>query len=333
MFFRVSIGLLFLLVGSSAFAQSISAEDTPPGTATTLEEVLVTGEQPGPGLWRVSKGDHSLWILGTHSPLPKKMSWRSTEVETVIADSQEILTGGSVGADIGFFKTLTLLPSLIGVRNNPDGAKLREVIPPDLYARWIVLKQKYIGRDNDSEKWRPIFAAQELYSKAIEKSGLVNGGITWPVVEKAAKKHKLKITRPRIEVKIESPRAAIKEFKKGELADLDCFAKTIERLETDLDAMRARANAWARGDVAALRRLTYVDQSSACIEAIMNAQVVQERGYQELPARVAKEWMTAAEAALEKNRSTFGVLPITELLKPDGYLAALRAKGYAIEEP
>ena len=43
--------------------------------------ILVTGQQPGPGLWKVthpSAGhDHVLWILGSYGPLPRKMQWRS----------------------------------------------------------------------------------------------------------------------------------------------------------------------------------------------------------------------------------------------------------------
>lgn len=318
-------------------ALAVFADDEERGAATTLDAVLVTGEQPGPSLWKVSKqtpdGEHVLWILGSHGPLPKRMTWKSTAVEEVIAESQEYLTGGSVNADIGFFKGLALLPSLVGVRNNPDKKKLAEVVPPDLYVRWTALKDTYIGRDNEAEKWRPIFAAQELYSKAIDKSGLESRGRITPVVQKLAKKHKLKITTPTIEVEIDKPRAAIKEFKKSQLDDVECFAKTIERLETDLDVMRARANAWARGDVKALRAMTHVDQIGACIAAVMNSQLVQERGYQDMPERMAEAWVAAAERALANNKSTFAVLSIDEIFKPDGYVARLRAKGYLVDEP
>jgi uncharacterized protein YbaP (TraB family) len=324
--------LVSLLSVGIAHAQS-TEEATVHDAPAPLEEVLVTGEQPGPGLWRIEKGDHTLWVLGTQSPLPKKMTWRSDEVDKVIANSQELLTNPSVDADVGFFTGLTLLPSLIGVRNNPNGAKLQDVVPPDLYARWKVLKEKYIGRDNDPEKWRPIFAAQELYSKAIDKSGLSSSNFVWNAVEKTAKKNKLKITTPTIKLKIEKPRAVIKEFKKSQLDDTDCFAKTIERLETDLDVMRARANAWSRGDLAALRKMTHVDQVGACISAVMNAQLVQERGYQTLPGRLADAWVEAADAALTSNRSTFAVLSIDEIVKADGLVARFRGKGYTVEEP
>ena len=77
-----------------------------------------------------------------------------------------------------------------------------------------------------------------------------------PVVEDAAKEYKKKIIRPKIEVKIEKPKAAIKEFSKSSLADIECFAKTMDRLETDLSAMIDRGNNWAVGDVAALKKLS-----------------------------------------------------------------------------
>ena len=325
-----------VLSTSTAFAQSNPATpgDESANTApTVLDEVLVTGEQPGPGLWKISSGDHVMWVLGTYGPLPKKMTWRSQEVETAVAASQELLLPGTVDADIGFFKGLTLLPSLIGVRNSPNDQKLKDILSPELYARWSSLKEKYIGRSNGVEKWRPIFAAFELYSKALDKAGLESSNDVRKVVEKVAKKNKVKIVTPTVELDIEKPRAAIKEFKKSSLDDVKCFAKTIERLETDLDLMRARANAWSVGNVAALRQMTHVDQATACIEAVMNTQIVQERGWQDVPVRVAEVWLTAAEDALAKNTSTFAVLSIDEILRSDGYVAKLRAHGYAVEEP
>jgi hypothetical protein len=328
------------VLASSSVAR---AADAPGGTAPApiesapIEEVLVTGQQPGPGLWKVTRpsagDDHVLWILGTYGPLPRKMRWRSTELEAVLAESQELIGPVAMRAKVGPLGGVTLLPSLIGVRRNPNDQRLQEVVPAELYARWLPLKQRYIGRDNDVEKWRPIFAAWELYEKALRSSGFESYGVIWPSVEKLARKAKVKITEPEVTVKVEKPRAAIKDFKQTRLDDVECFARTIARLESDLEVMKVRANAWATGDVARLRELAPVDNASACIAVVMNAQLMQDRGYTDWPARRAAAWLSAVERAMAENGSTVTVLSIDEIMKPDGYVSRLRAAGYRVEDP
>lgn len=334
------IACMMVVAGGLVPALDVLAQtaETPSDRAEApIEEVLVTGEQPGPGLWQVRRADdpegHVLWILGSYAPLPKKMKWRSKELDGVIAASQELIAPPSVDAKVGALGGITLLPSLIGVRNNPDGRKLSEVVPPDLYARWLPLKERYLGRDGDVERWRPIFAAQKLYFAALKESGLQPYGAIWPVVEKRAKKARLPITEPKVKVKFDKPREAIREFKQAPLSDLECFAKTIERLESDLDLMRVRANAWATGDVATLRRLAPVDQASACIAVVMDSSLVQERGLADLPERTTEAWLEAADEALARNSSTLAVLSLERILAPGGFLARLKARGYVVQDP
>jgi hypothetical protein len=49
--------------------------------------------------------------------------------------------------------------------------------------------------------------------------------------------------------------------------------------------------------------------------------------------QLADRWLTAAEDALTRNQTTFAVLPIIDLLKPDGPLAKLRQAGNTIADP
>jgi len=339
------IATLLLCFTSVAAAQSSAAAQVAPpapsnaSTAlpaiTDMDVMVVSGMQPGPGMWRVSKGDHVLWVMGTLSPVPKKMVWNSRDVEATIAASQLVMKspGASVDSDLGVFRSALLIPSLFKARKNPDGATLKDVLPPDLYARWQVLKLKYIGRDAGIEKWRPIFAANELYEAAVKKSGLARSGIVSPVVDKAAKRHDVKIVSPIVRLTVEDPKKAIKEFSGAALGDVECFRKTLDRLETDLTGMTLRANAWAIGDIEALRALPYDDNNRACIRAMLEASVAQKRGLDTLPQKIEAEWLATAETALRNNTSTFALLPISELLKPDGYLAKLQAKGYEVQAP
>lgn len=319
---------------SPAFAQSAAA----PAVDTAIRDVdavVVSGVQPGPGMWKVSKGDHVMWVLGTLSPLPKKMEWESRDVENVIAQAQEVIWGPSltVGYNVGFFQGLVLAPKALGARKNPDDAKLQDVVSPDLYARWLVLKKKYMGRDNGVEKWRPMFAAMELYEEAIDDSGLAKGRVVYPVLARTIKAHKVKQTSPTVKIVIQDPKAALNEFRASRLDDLDCFSKTLRRLESDLDAMRDRANAWAVGDIQALRRLPYSDQNEACMKAAMQAGAARKRGMSDFEADLEKQWFVAAEKAMASNAVTFSTLSMRELLKPDGYMAKLQAKGYTVEAP
>ena len=333
---RRAIGLSALFViATQASAQSAS----PPASAPLppirdLAPLVVSGIQPGPGLWKVRKGDHTMWVLGTVSPLPRRMEWESREVEQVIAQSQELIEPPGVRLDtnLGFFGQLALAPKAFGARKNPDGQTLQEVVPPQMYARWLVLKRKYMGSNAGVENYRPILAAMELYKDAIEDVGLRQGGVVWPVVKGIAKRHDVPRTKTTVTVMIEDPKVALKEFRSSRLDDLDCFAKTLERLESDLGTMRERANAWAVGDLDALKALPYTDQNEACIRAAAESDVLRKRTG-DIEGQIAARWLGAAEAALAKNQTTFAVLPMRELTRPDGFLARLKAKGYVVEEP
>lgn len=305
------------------------------GPISDMDAVVVSGVQPGPGMWKVSKGDHVMWVLGTQSPLPKKMEWVSREVEQAVAQSQEVIWAPWFGVHVkaGVFQAITLMPKLLGVRKNPGGATLQEVVPAEMYARWRLLKADYIGGDRGIENWRPIFAAMELWDEAIDDSGLTQKGAVGAVISRIAKQHKLKQTRLSSILVVKDAKAALNEFRASKLDDLDCFGKTMLRLETDLIAMKARANAWAIGDIEALRGLPYTDQSAACERAAMQAGVVQKRLDRDLDAELERKWFDAAEKALANNIATFALLPMAELLKADGYLAKLQAKGYVVEAP
>ena len=57
------------------------------------------------------QGEHVLYILGTQSPLPKNITWRSDEVAQVLQVADQVLgaPGVRVDADIGFFRSMLLL--------------------------------------------------------------------------------------------------------------------------------------------------------------------------------------------------------------------------------
>ena len=307
----------------------------PGGQVEELEPIVVSGVQPGPGLWEVRRDGHVLWVLGVLSPVPKDIEWQTAEVAQRIGESRQVLDMPSAvfDADVGFFGRIALAPTLVGARNNPGRRKLAEVVPQAQYARWSTLKQKYIGRSGKVEKWRPLFAAMELYKDAIESLGLRSSRGIVRTVRGLAEGAGVEVVPVRLEIDIEDPKAAIRQFKKSTLADLECFGMTLDRIEDDLGLMARRANAWASGDLDALRRMPYRDQMRSCMDAALSAEVLRERGIGDLDERVERIWLDAAKAALARNDSSFAMLPMDRVLAPDGFLAALVAQGYTVLAP
>ena len=129
------------------------------------------------------------------------------------------------------------------MRERLSGCQLADVLPPELYARWTALKQKYIGRDAGVEKFRPMFAAQELYKRALDKSNLGSSDAVWDQVKKFAKQNKVPVLPVQVSVEVDDPKGLIKQFETTPReADVACLRTTIERIETDLPGMQQRAN-------------------------------------------------------------------------------------------
>jgi hypothetical protein len=262
------------------------------------------------------------------------MQWQAREVQQTLAQAQQVLDEPSINmhADIGFFGKLALLPSLIGVRNNPDGRKLQDLMPAAEYARWLALKAKYIGHDNGVEKQRPIFAAIALYLAAIKQAGLTDKAID-PVIKSALKQHGLKSTPVAFVIEVDSPRALVKDFKHEPMEDLDCFGKTLDHLESDVGAMRERANAWSMGDLDRLRELPMGAQFDACKAAVTESGIARKLGIADLEQKMETTWLAAAGKALDANQVTFALLPVSHLLGAENYLAKLKARGYRVDLP
>lgn len=315
-------------LGLGASRPGVAASAPASDAGEPVQEVEVTGVRPGPNLWRVSRGGHVLWLLGTLDPLPKHMVWRSREVERVIAQAEEVLPSyPDVSASIGPISLIRLYLQYRRTQRIPEKGNLRESLPPALYARFSALKIRYDARDRRIEEMRPMFAALRLYERAIDASDLTSRNDIEREVIELARKHGVSVRRTAVH--LSDPRELLTEV--GEIppaAQIACLDATVTRLEDDLGAMRARARAWALGDVETLRRLPYPAQRAVCTSTVTNSPRIKL-----LMARAASAWEAGLEDALARNRTTLATKPIYDLIGPDGTLATLRAKGYTVEGP
>jgi uncharacterized protein YbaP (TraB family) len=305
------------------------------------EEVVVTGEQPGPQLWRATRDGRTLWILGTVSEKPADITWHAKQVAAVLDDTQLVIDQQLQGTTwpanleikldtISPFKKMSMGRKLSELRNEHAPPPLRDVLPAPLYERFARLKRKYLPEHTRIESQRPRIAASTLYSAAVAANGLTTQALIHETVHRLARKRRVKVTEITLEIEVdpETLLAINKEFNQIPLAaELACLEDTIERIETDLPSVTARANAWAVGDVNALRELPFLTRES-CDTVRFGAP-----RWSELHSRLENHWLDSIEAAVTKNSSTLVLLDMSELLQPDGLLAALISRGFSVEGP
>ena len=328
---RTYLGLLGAVAlaacsNGAAYAQS--------AVVPTLAPVVVTGVLPGPALWKVSKGNHVMWVLGLASPLPKNMQWKSAEVESRIASSQAVLKLPSleIGVRTSFYRS-SMMPSARELETNPNQQTLQDVLTQALYQHWRVLKARYLGDDDRVERMRPIVAGRELYEAALGHAGLVDDDGLEKIVYRAAVHDGIASVNTSYQLLLKDPREAVRSLSNASMNDQYCLSQVLDALDHGLVQATVRANAWATGDIGALRSILSQVQQDSCLSTLDGSQFAMALGINDIESRVRKSWIDSAEQAIDKNKQTFAVLPIHELLAPDGYLGALQANGYAVQAP
>jgi flavin-binding protein dodecin len=349
--FRAAALLLAMFAQASTFAQSPAADAAEP-----LDEVVVTGRFPGPPLWKVSKDGHALWILPLIDLYPKKMEWESARVEKLIGESQEFIIRPGVANGVATANPL-LLPRALRLYNLmvhlPDEKTLADVLPPDLYRRFSILKARNFPRNSGIERQTVSAATSSMQQEILEQENLgpMRMDISrWLKGNKTILRTDTTVGRVHgITAKeLKALTAAMKEvvatpaYAKAEVA---CFEVILAYFEKDLEPVKRRANAWAKGRVDDLvdpaplygELRDCMDPFSASTDLPAMQKLVKDYPGLASPDLVdmrkqsRQKWLDAAENALSRNATTFSMLAVNDIVDKAGLVAQLEAKGYKVE--
>jgi uncharacterized protein YbaP (TraB family) len=307
--------------------------------ATEALDAIEVQDQPGPKMWRVSKDDHELWIIGTVTPTPVSLKWNSRQVQAAVRESDEVLAPVGYGVHLGVrnaFTVMRYLPQLMKLRDNSDGALLRNLLPADQYERYAKLHLAAYGKPlDDEEKWRPMFIADDLYAKSLKSMALSGGDIMWPRLNALAGEAKVHVNRHTFTTKMENadPKQLLTEFRNyPRQSEIDCLIATMDYIEKQLPLVDNRAHAWAIGDPAVLQADLAWTTHETCTGTAINASSLHGR-IEALTEQGREYWRGMASYALLNKKSTVTALPIRVLLGPDSLLDYLRNSGYLVETP
>jgi hypothetical protein len=353
--FRAAVMLLAALGPISAFPQSVDSE-----RLETLDEVVVVGRFPGPPLWKVSREGHALWILPLVDMYPKMMEWDSQRVEKLIGESQEYILEPDIYHGIYTSNPLHL-GLLRGLYNAhallPGTTTLADGLPPELHLRFKAVQSRHLPGDSSIEKMS-VGAAPDVMQREILARENLSRSLPQikEKIDKALKTNKrIRRTTTRVSDRhkvtskeLKALTATIRKVSAApeyEAAQVICFERVLAHFEKDLDPVKRRANAWARGQVDDLVNPTpiysvhtpcldpfaAVEQLPAMQKLVADHPGLAPPDLEELRQKSRQKWLSAAENALSRNTTTFAVLPVNEVLDPDGLVAQLEARGYSVE--
>jgi uncharacterized protein YbaP (TraB family) len=314
--------LTLALVAAGLLAGSCPAlrADAP---GSQLEEITVTGERTGPGLWHVHKGAAQLWVLGSISPLPRGITWKATQVDQVLATTREVLVPKPI--EVGIVRILWLLLTERSVLMVHGGKRLKDVMPAALYQRFSIQRAKYSGDGDKWERYRPLVASAFLERDAFHSVGLSARLDLGAAVRVLAKNHGVRVD----EVKI----AGVGEFldalkTMAPATENACVDASLVTIEKGLPQLIDRARAWATGDVERIQNNPEPPEVDACLEALDSGAAAGD-----LVGRVRRAWLDAMDHALESGGVTLAVVNMDLLLGKGGLLETLKSQGYEVEAP
>jgi uncharacterized protein YbaP (TraB family) len=316
----LATALLTIAAAAAGFWMEAAAADE---TAAKVEEIVVTGERAGPGLWHVYKGSAQLWIFASISPLPKDMTWRSKQLEAILDGTDQLLVAKPF--EIGVARALWLLVTQRELLMAGHGKRLKDVMPADLHERFAVQRARFTKDADKWEKYRPIIAAAFLQEDALHAVGLSTRLDLTDEVRSLARKHRVHVEEFKI-AGLHDVLDALKTLPRA--TEQKCVAASLATIETGMPRLIERAQAWATGDVQRIQSLPESGEVAEC-----RAAITVDPGAGDLLALLRQTWLENMERHLQAGGVTLAVVSMDMLLESGGFLDELRAHGYTIDAP
>ena len=330
---RRLIVLGFSLIAFSALAQTAPVP-APASTAAdpavrTLDHVEVSVKSPP--MWRLTKGDRQILVLGTQYPLPQTMPFFPRTIQREVAAAQAVVRAPGVYADdnVSIFRGLMLWNSVRKAKQNEGGKSLQQVLPAPLYAQWATVRDRYLPGRRDVESMRPMYAAYELYKEAVERVQVRPDDPVMDVVGATAKASGVPIIDSRVIIPVAATKATARAFDVPVAPDIQCLQMAVERVDPFVGQMSDAANAWSVGDMPAYRAaIARYEPLPACWARLTNEAFARMAGINDPYGRVDATWLATLHKTLQTHSRVFTMLPARDMVRGTGLAQALAAEGW-----
>jgi uncharacterized protein YbaP (TraB family) len=262
-------------------------------------------------IWKASRGPSVVYLVGSVHLLSKDYYPLSPTLDKAFKETDLLVEELHLGQMAQIESQMTIL--MRGML--PSGQTLDKVVSPATFAL-VSERVKSLGLPIEPlSRFKPWALALTLLGLEWQAAGFdAELGLDKHFYDQAVAAGK--------EVQgLETIEFQISRFDEMSAEEQDrMLASTLRELETEKASVTTLADAWKAGD-------------ASTVEKIVLQELRKEPGmYQRLLVDRNKDWMPKIEALFSRKGRSFVVVGAAHLVGPDGLLALLRAKGYAIEQ-
>jgi len=309
-----TVALTLLLVSSPLGAAAQTVSDW-----AEIESVEVR-ERPGPALWHLTRGDSEVWLLGMAGAMPKELDWNKQYLSELLDGARAILMPPK--ADIALTDIAWFLIWHGSELSLPRGQTLEQSLPANLRARFVAVRDTV---SDDAEDYRtdiPIRAALRLQQDLREKTDL---SFREPrnTIENLATRKRIPNTPVTNFAAMDAVREVLKLTPAQQHA---CLAQALEDVSWARGHADTAARAWAVGDIKTVKAHYSEWRLGNCVMGAVQK-------FSDIDGRNIAEYVSAIDAALDRPGKTIVLIYMGPLLRKNGVLERLQARGIAIEAP
>ncbi len=317
-------GLLLTVVSlaiaaAGARAQEVAAQ--PSDTSAVVEELVIEGRPLGPALWKVKRGEAELIVLGGLAPLPHQLKWTSPRLERALGVAVLLLVPPQGRPQLSDLPGMTLRVASL---RQGLGQKLEPNLSPDLRARFVQARERLGMGPGRYDHWKPAIAGFMLLADFRDHEGLSTGkpATTVQRMVKTQHGHRLKI-EPMADIHLG---AMVKSAASLTPAQHEaCLSAALNDIEAETARARTAAQAWAVGDLATVRANASADLLDRCLLQLPSLTNLLEQD--------TAQSVMSLDRALSHGGTTVAIIDLRLLLRANGVLDRLKAKGAEISVP
>lgn len=273
----------------------------PAPTSITITDVC-------PPMWRLNRGETTLWVMPTLTAVPGKLKWNPACFKRRVKGAKFVLIESP--------------PESVPSENQflPKGQYLQDMVTPASYERLKAVGRKLNVPMSQLKETKPVWAGMAMVGAAYQKAGL-----HWEFYPSDLPGVIRGSGVPIKAVQLYTGGSALRNVR-NQLTGADaeaCMLSDLNRAEWDVEAVPVIAKAWSKSDMVGVIH-NFPNYQNACVP--------KETGDVVADTNI-RRWKIVLDSVLDVPGKSVAVVPMEWFLYKGAVLDQLKAEGVAVSAP